>query len=336
LVGTSVAEEGLDIAECDLVIFYDVVPSAIRSIQRRGRTGRKKEGKVYVLMAENTRDEGYYWAEKYKERNMRKNLKKIKESESKSKKDQPSLLNFMEIQKEENSGAHMNDDIQLTTDKLEDGEDFLIICDNRETSSPVVRNLSLMDVKLKLEQLIVADYIISERIGIERKSSKDFNDSLKDGRLFNELIELKKNFEKPILILEGDPFTESAINENALYGAITSIILKFDILVYKTNDPMDSAKFLYQLAKKEYSESKGEPKLRFEKKPIEMNHLLEYIVAGIPGINSLRAKNLLKELKTLKNIFNSDYGDLMKIENIGKKIAEEICKISKYEYKSKS
>ncbi|MFX0148611.1 MAG: DEAD/DEAH box helicase, partial [Candidatus Hodarchaeota archaeon] len=66
LVGTSVAEEGLDIAECDLVIFYDVVPSAIRSIQRRGRTGRAKEGKVYILMAENTRDEGYYWAEKSK------------------------------------------------------------------------------------------------------------------------------------------------------------------------------------------------------------------------------------------------------------------------------
>ena len=84
LIGTSVAEEGLDIAECDLVVFYDVVPSAIRSIQRRGRTGRKKEGKVYVLMAEDTRDEGYYWAEKVKERNMKESLRMIKSGEKKS------------------------------------------------------------------------------------------------------------------------------------------------------------------------------------------------------------------------------------------------------------
>ncbi len=64
LISTSVGEEGLDIAECDLVIFYDIIPSAVRSIQRRGRTGRKKEGKVLLLMAEGTRDEGYYWAER--------------------------------------------------------------------------------------------------------------------------------------------------------------------------------------------------------------------------------------------------------------------------------
>ena len=56
LVATSVAEEGLDIAECDIVIFYDIVPSEIRSIQRRGRTGRKRESTVILLKAE--RDSG--------------------------------------------------------------------------------------------------------------------------------------------------------------------------------------------------------------------------------------------------------------------------------------
>ncbi|MFW9829837.1 MAG: DEAD/DEAH box helicase [Candidatus Thorarchaeota archaeon] len=327
LVGTSVAEEGLDIMECDLVIFYDVVPSAIRSIQRRGRTGRGKEGKVYILMAENTRDEGYYWAERSKEKNMRKSLKKIKESESSLKEEQPSLLNFMN--KRDTQQIEKNENLKQETIQ---NESFIIICDNRETSSSVVRNLSLMGVKLKLEQLKVADYVISERIGIERKSSQDFNDSLKDGRLFNELIDLKNNFELPILILEDDPFVDSAINENALYGAITSIILNLGIMIYKTKDTSETAKFISQLAKKEFSESKGKPKLRFEKKPIEINHLLEYIVAGIPGINSLRAKNLLKDLKSLQNIFNAEYGELMRVESIGKKIAEEILKISRYKY----
>ncbi len=336
LIGTSVAEEGLDIAECDMVIFYDVVPSAIRSIQRRGRTGRRKEGKVYILMAENTRDEGYYWAEKSKEKNMRQSLKKIKESESNSKKKQPNLLNFIEKEKKKTVNMEVSKEKHQTTKKLNELDNLFIICDNRETSSPVVRNLSLMGANLKLEQLIVADYIISERVGVERKSAQDFNDSLKDGRLFNELFELKNNFERPILILEGDPFLNSTINENALYGAITSIILNLGILIYKTNDPMDSAKFLYQLAKKEHSESKGEPKLRFDKKPIEISLLLEYIIAGIPGVNALRAKNLLKELKTLRDIFDAEIGDLMKVENIGKKIALEIYKISRYSYKDNS
>jgi len=77
-----------------------------------------------------------------------------------------------------------------------------------------------MGTSLKLKQLPVADYILSERVGIERKSAQDFNDSVKDGRLFNELFELKNNFVRPILILEGEPFINSNINQNAVYGAI--------------------------------------------------------------------------------------------------------------------
>lgn len=45
LVATSVAEEGLDIPSTDMVIFYEPVPSEIRSIQRRGRTGRTRTGR---------------------------------------------------------------------------------------------------------------------------------------------------------------------------------------------------------------------------------------------------------------------------------------------------
>ena len=58
LVATSVGEEGLDIPSADLVVFYEPVPSEIRTIQRRGRTGRHREGEVVVLIAEGTRDEG--------------------------------------------------------------------------------------------------------------------------------------------------------------------------------------------------------------------------------------------------------------------------------------
>jgi len=337
LIATSVGEEGLDIAECDLVIFYDIVPSAVRSIQRRGRTGRKKEGKVILLMAEGTRDEGYFWAEKAKERVMNQSLKIMKENDSGSKAGQSNILNFIKEDEDYKDSSKSNNSSDISNiQKIEGAQDYTIICDNRETASAVVRALSLMGVSLELKQLPVADYILSERVGIERKSAQDFNDSVKDGRLFNELFELKNNFVRPILILEGDPFINSNINQNALYGAISSIILNLGITIYQTNNPSDSAMFIYQLAKKEQSDSKKEFKLRFDKKPLEITSLLEYIVAGIPGINALRAKNLLKELKSLQEIFNADIGDLMSVENIGKKIAQEIYKLSRFKYQNNS
>lgn len=90
LVATSIAEEGLDLPEVDLVIFYEPIPSAIRKIQRQGRTARLKPGKLIILVTKNTRDESYYWAAYHKEKkmygileNMRNNFKK-KEAKQKS------------------------------------------------------------------------------------------------------------------------------------------------------------------------------------------------------------------------------------------------------------
>jgi ERCC4-related helicase len=71
LVASSIGEEGLDIPAVDTVIFYEPVPSEIRSIQRRGRAARLKEGHVIVLMTRGTRDEFYYYASTSKEKKMK-------------------------------------------------------------------------------------------------------------------------------------------------------------------------------------------------------------------------------------------------------------------------
>jgi Fanconi anemia group M protein len=78
LVATRVAEEGLDIPSTDLVIFYEPVPSEIRMIQRRGRTGRKRPGKVVVLGSKATRDEWYHLSAKRRERKMHEELEKLR------------------------------------------------------------------------------------------------------------------------------------------------------------------------------------------------------------------------------------------------------------------
>ena len=75
LVSTNVGEEGLDIAECDLVVFYDVVASEIRFIQRKGRTARHREGKVIILYCKDTHDEIYMHIALTKLKKMNVNLK---------------------------------------------------------------------------------------------------------------------------------------------------------------------------------------------------------------------------------------------------------------------
>ncbi len=117
LIATSVAEEGLDIAECDMVVFYDIVASEIRYIQRKGRTARKKEGRVVLLYTQNTNDEVYLRIALMKLKRMNANLRngikqedpanimsKIKKepktlqelSPKERKASQPTLLSFIE------------------------------------------------------------------------------------------------------------------------------------------------------------------------------------------------------------------------------------------------
>jgi Fanconi anemia group M protein len=96
VVATSVGEEGLDVASTDLVVFYEPVPSEIRTIQRRGRTGRRSPGRVVILITRGTIDEAYLYSSQKKETAMRRRLYRMGEKtaekkapeESEKKKDQ--------------------------------------------------------------------------------------------------------------------------------------------------------------------------------------------------------------------------------------------------------
>ncbi len=78
LVASSVGEEGLDIPEVNAVIFYEPVPSELRRVQRSGRTGRTKPGKIIYLITKKTRDEAYHWVAQKKEIKMQNILQSMK------------------------------------------------------------------------------------------------------------------------------------------------------------------------------------------------------------------------------------------------------------------
>lgn len=70
LVASSIGEEGLDIPSVDLVLFYEPIPNEIRNIQRKGRTARFRAGDVYILVAQNTKDEIYLYVSAAREKKM--------------------------------------------------------------------------------------------------------------------------------------------------------------------------------------------------------------------------------------------------------------------------
>ncbi|MCI4364281.1 MAG: Hef nuclease, partial [Thermoplasmata archaeon] len=82
LVATSVAEEGLDVPSTDLVVLYEPIPDEIRTIQRRGRTGRARTGRAVVLIAQGTRDVGLWRASVSRERKMAERLEEIQREQS--------------------------------------------------------------------------------------------------------------------------------------------------------------------------------------------------------------------------------------------------------------
>jgi len=99
LVSSSIGEEGLHVPDVDLVVFYEAVPSEIRAIQRKGRTGRTMRGKVIVLLAEGTVDEAYFYSSLRRERFM-KSMVSAPKSEAKPARREPkkptTLLDYMD------------------------------------------------------------------------------------------------------------------------------------------------------------------------------------------------------------------------------------------------
>ena len=105
MVATSIGEEGLDIPSVDTVVFFEPIPSEIRSIQRRGRAGRLKAGKVFVLITTGTRDEAYFHSSQKKEENMRRIVGRMQQQFSSGKGGAPKKEPFLKAESPQETTA---------------------------------------------------------------------------------------------------------------------------------------------------------------------------------------------------------------------------------------
>jgi Fanconi anemia group M protein len=322
LIATSVAEEGLDIPSTDLVVFFEPVPSEIRSIQRRGRTGRKMPGKVIILITKGTSDVGYYWSSRNKERNMRYELEILRSSLTKKFEDPKSFYEKIE-----------NKNNQKSLDDYSKSEKVKIIVDNRENRSNVARFLSSKDIDIDIQQLDVGDYVLSSRIGVERKKVDDFLSTLIDGNLFFQLKKLRDAYSRPVLILEGEGLLRKRnINHNAIFGSLVSTIVDFGIPIISTNSPKETADLLFVMANREQKQGNKAVAIRGEKWAMSTPEQQQFIIEGLPNVSAVLAKRLLQNFGSVKAIVNATEEDLCEIQGIGKNIAADIIKLLNSEY----
>ncbi len=327
LVASSVAEEGLDIPSVDLVVFYEPVPSEIRLIQRRGRTGRKSEGKVIILIAEKTMDEAMYWASKRKEQTMHDTLSRLSMQHGHS----------LPITQAVSSVSPMLNEGQSTLfQHTENSEQIFIFADVREQASPVLRELSFYPtLRVHTKTLEVGDFVIGPDVVIERKTVEDFLSSVIDGRMLNQLMNMSHAYARPLLILEGKPeelFTLRNMHENAIIGMLSTIALTYRIPIFFTKNAQETAKYIFLMAKREQQGQDREIRLRMGRKGLTLNEQQQFLVESLPQIGPTAAKALLAHFGSIQKIMNATKEELQEVENIGPKKAKLVLDVISHVY----
>lgn len=315
LAATSVGEEGLDVPSTDLVVFYEAVPSEIRSIQRKGRTGRSGSGKIVVLVTKGTSDETYRFVSQSREKAMQSGIRRL-------------------------AGSPSRDFSRASAVQAEGGQALIgsfcegpaIVVDDRETSSKVVEILSETGASITLRRLAFGDYAIGDRILIERKTARDFVDTLVERDLLGQVRDLAAHALRPVLVIEGgDLAGQRDIHPNAIRGVLAAITVDLGVSILFTRDEEDTAQMIHVLARREESEG-GERKVPLRKDSRSVGHQQENIIASFPDIGLKNARLLLEHFGSVRGVIDADFSELVKVKGIGEGRARRIFDLAGKKY----
>ena len=205
-----------------------------------------------------------------------------------------------------------------------------VYVDVREKNSELPKLLLKHGIVVTWEQLPVGDYVISDRVAIERKTVKDLVNSLKYGRLFDQAKRLKEAFERPFFLIEGDwralKFSKAGIG---VPSAIASLQYDFQIGVLYAPSTEDAARVISFLTKREQGESKRRVPVKVQGKPplSKLEEWQRFLVQCLPGIGPALAERLLSRFGSVRAVYNASEVELAKVDGISESKAKEIVKI---------
>jgi ERCC4-type nuclease len=204
-------------------------------------------------------------------------------------------------------------------------EKVSIIVDNRERNPAILGGLAVREIALDFAQLPVGDYIVSDRIGIERKTVRDFENSIMDSRLFDQARRLREGFEKPILLIEGHD-SEFSLGRRIITGAILKLYLEYDVQVITSSDAEETAYMIARFAEREQIEGR-EARIAGRKKAHSDQQWQLLILGSVPGVGPALAKGLIARFGTVRGVAEAGEKELMEVENVGRKKAMRIHSI---------
>jgi len=342
LVSTSIAEEGLDIPATDLVVFYEPVPSEIRTIQRRGRTGRRRAGRVIVLVTRDTKDEAYFWSSRKKEMQMRRELDSLKRKlrARKGLPEEPStaqrsltrveLTDMMtvgpETPREELSRkvSEKKGQKSLGLFRKDLGQEGpVLVVSPRIGSAGLQTSLAELGYSTDVRDLENADVIVSNRVAVAVRTVDQFIDGISDGSILASLAKMKHEYLHPILIVQGAPEGDGGQAGNAaVYDALSAILSEFHMPVLSTNSANETASAIRSLEKQEMAKHAKDG--RTMQTTLDVPSRQMFLVQGLPNVSATLAQRLLEKFGSVKGIADANVEELMQVDGIGKVIAEGI------------
>src|SRR3984957_20214001 len=207
---------------------------------------------------------------------------------------------------------------------LKTNEKIQIVVDDRERPCGVIEELEkAYAVVVKIEHLPVGDYCVDGAVLIERKTAADFAQSLIDGRLFGQAGRMASSALRPAYIIEGTSaeWAGLGVSREALQGALVTLMLIFDVPVFRSSDPAESARLILYLGSQLVRlRDPGYAPYRQAKAKRKKTRQLR-ILQSLPGIGTNRAKKLLERFKTVRACFSASPMELLEVDGIGPEIA---------------
>jgi DNA excision repair protein ERCC-4 len=206
-------------------------------------------------------------------------------------------------------------------------ENVLILVDDRERPSGIAEELEkLSGVVVRIEHLATGDYKIDGAVLIERKTATDFAQSLIDGRLFSQAEQMADSALRTAYVLEGSSaeWFKVGVSREAMQGALVTLMLIFDIPVFRSSAPAESARLIFYIGSQLARLRDPEHVPYRQAKPKRKKNRQLRVLQSLPGVGPDRAKGLLEHFKTVRGCFSASTAELMEVEGIGPKTAAAI------------